>query len=42
LLVPLAHMPRDQVWFAHSAMQERISEALNDINAGRTIHFRLS
>ena len=41
-LVPLALIPRDQVWFAHSEMQERISEALNDINAGRTTHFRLS
>ena len=41
-LVPLALMPRDQIWFAHSEMQERISEALNDINAGRTTHFRLS
>jgi len=35
-LVPLALIPRDQVWFAHSEMQERISEALNDIRAGRT------
>lgn len=35
-LVPLALIPRDQVWFAHSEMQERISEALGDIRAGRT------
>ena len=35
-LVPLALIPRDQVWFAHSEMQERISEALKDIRAGRT------
>ena len=35
-LVPLALIPRDQVWFAHSEMQERISEALSDIRAGRT------
>lgn len=35
-LVPLALIPRDQVWFAHSDMQDRISEALNDIAAGRT------
>jgi AbrB family looped-hinge helix DNA binding protein len=35
-LVPLALIPRDQVWFAHTEMQERISEALNDIRAGRT------
>lgn len=35
-LVPLARIPRDQVWFAHSEMQGRISEALNDIRAGRT------
>ena len=41
-LVPLALMPRDQIWFAHSEMQERISEALNDINAGRTTQFRPS
>ena len=37
-LVPLALIPRDQVWFAHSEMQERISEALSDIRAGRTTH----
>jgi len=35
-LVPLALIPRDQVWFAHTEMQERISEALSDIRAGRT------
>ena len=35
-LVPLARIPRDQVWFARSEMQERISEALSDIRAGRT------
>jgi antitoxin MazE len=35
-LVPLALIPRDQIWFAHSEMQERIGEALNDIRAGRT------
>ncbi len=35
-LVPLTLIPRDQVWFAHSEMQGRISEALNDIRAGRT------
>ncbi len=35
-LVPLAIIPRDQVWFAHPEMQERISEALDDITHGRT------
>ncbi len=35
-LVPLALIPKDQIWFAHSDMQERISEALNDIRSGRT------
>src|SRR5687767_10205204 len=35
-LVPLALIPRDQVWFAHPEMQERISEALDDITSGRT------
>lgn len=35
-LVPLALIPKDQIWFAHSEMQERISEALKDIRAGRT------
>ncbi|MDQ6689249.1 MAG: AbrB/MazE/SpoVT family DNA-binding domain-containing protein [Gemmatimonadota bacterium] len=35
-LVPLALIPRDQVWFANPEMQERISEALNDISAGRS------
>jgi AbrB family looped-hinge helix DNA binding protein len=35
-LVPLALIPRDQVWFAHSEMQERISAALKDVSAGRT------
>ena len=35
-LVPLAIIPRDQVWFAHPDVQERISEALDDIIHGRT------
>jgi hypothetical protein len=35
-LVPLALIPRNQIWVAHSAMQERLSEALKDIAAGRT------
>ena len=35
-LVPLARIPRDQVWFTHSEMQKRISDALSDIRAGRT------
>lgn len=35
-LVPLALIPRDQVWFTHPEMQERISEALSDIRAERT------
>lgn len=35
-LVPLALIPKDQVWFAHPDMQERISEALDDIAKGRT------
>jgi AbrB family looped-hinge helix DNA binding protein len=35
-LVPLAIIPKDQVWFAHPEMQDRISEALNDIRGGRT------
>ncbi|MDQ3673389.1 MAG: AbrB/MazE/SpoVT family DNA-binding domain-containing protein [Gemmatimonadota bacterium] len=35
-LVPLALIPKDQIWFAHSEMQARISEALKDIRAGRT------
>lgn len=35
-LVPLARIPRDQVWFASSEMRVRISEALSDIRAGRT------
>jgi AbrB family looped-hinge helix DNA binding protein len=34
-LVPLAIIPKDQVWFAHPEMQDRISEALNDIRGGR-------
>lgn len=35
-LVPLALIPRDQIWFAHAEMQARITEALEDIAAGRT------
>jgi antitoxin MazE len=35
-LVPLALIPKDQVWFAHSEMQGRISEALKDLRHGRT------
>ena len=35
-LVPLALIPKDQVWFANPEVQERISEALDDIRSGRT------
>ena len=35
-LVPLALIPRDQIWFVHPDMHERISEALSDIRSGRT------
>lgn len=35
-LVPLALIPKDQIWFAHPEMQGRISEALKDIAEGRT------
>jgi len=35
-LVPVALIPRDQVWFAHPEMGARIAEAHDDIAAGRT------
>jgi len=41
-LIPLALIPRDQVWFAHPEMQGRISEALGDIRAGRTTRISAS
>lgn len=34
-LVPMALVPRDQVWFAHPDVQERMAEAHADIAAGR-------
>ena len=35
-LVPVALVPRDQVWFTHPEVQARIAEAHADIAAGRT------
>jgi AbrB family looped-hinge helix DNA binding protein len=35
-IVPAALIPRDQIWFAHADMQERMIEAHADIAAGRT------
>ena len=35
-LVPVALIPRDQVWFAHPDMQARIAEAHADVAAKRT------
>jgi antitoxin MazE len=35
-LVPMALIPRDQVWFAHPDMQARMAAAHEDIVAGRT------
>lgn len=37
-LVPAALIPRDQVWFAHPAVQARVSAAHADIAARRTTH----
>lgn len=34
-LVPVALIPRDQVWFTHPDMQARIAAAHEDIAAGR-------
>lgn len=39
-LVPVALIPKDQVWFAHPEMQARIAEAHADIAAGRTTAIR--
>ncbi len=35
-IVPLALVPRDQVWFYTTGMQARVLEAERDIEAGRT------
>ena len=35
-LVPVALVPRDQVWFTHPEVQQRMAEAHADIAAGRT------
>ncbi len=39
-LIPAALIPRDQVWFTHPEMQERVAEAHADIAAGRTTSVR--
>ena len=35
-LVPAALVPRDQLWFHHPAIQDRIQKAEADVAAGRT------
>jgi bifunctional DNA-binding transcriptional regulator/antitoxin component of YhaV-PrlF toxin-antitoxin module len=35
-LVPAALVPRDQLWFHHSKMRERLEEAEADFRAGRS------
>jgi bifunctional DNA-binding transcriptional regulator/antitoxin component of YhaV-PrlF toxin-antitoxin module len=35
-IIAAAYVPRDQVWFLHADMQQRIAEAHRDIAAGRT------
>ena len=35
-LIPVALVPRDQVWFAHPDVQQRVTEARDDIVANRT------
>lgn len=35
-MVPMALVPRDQVWFYTKAMQERVAGAEDDIRLGRT------
>jgi AbrB family looped-hinge helix DNA binding protein len=34
--IPMALVPRDQVWFYAYAMQERVAQAEADIDVGRT------
>ncbi|MGH7665334.1 MAG: AbrB/MazE/SpoVT family DNA-binding domain-containing protein [Gemmatimonadaceae bacterium] len=35
-IVPAEIVPRDQLWFSHPAVRERVAKALADIEAGRT------
>ncbi|MFC1660321.1 AbrB/MazE/SpoVT family DNA-binding domain-containing protein [Gemmatimonadota bacterium] len=35
-IVPVASVPRDQVWFYSEAMRERVMEAERDVAMGRT------
>ena len=35
-IIPAEVVPRDQLWFSHPAIQERVARALEDIEAGRT------
>jgi AbrB family looped-hinge helix DNA binding protein len=35
-IIPAEVVPRDQLWFSHPAVQERVARALSDIEAGRT------
>lgn len=35
-IIPAEVVPRDQLWFSHPSMQERVAAALADIEAGRT------
>lgn len=35
-LVPAALIPREQLWFAHAEVQQRVAAAHQDIAAGRT------
>lgn len=39
-IIPATVVPRDQLWFAHEDMHERVQEALSDIREGRTTRVR--
>ena len=39
-LIPVALVPKDQLWFAHPEIQARVTEALEDIESGRATEVR--
>jgi antitoxin MazE len=39
-LIPVALIPKDQLWFAHPEVQQRVREANEDVAEGRTRRVR--
>lgn len=39
-IIPAAVIPKDQIWFYHPEMQERVREAEADMASGRTTRVR--